>query len=62
MTGQGITGRNATFAATDRVFRKACELAQTPPTKRQASKWHNGYGKAFPMKNAAVLMLREVDK
>ena len=57
---------NKEFAATDKKFKKACELAGLPfprPVKkdkmakemnslnRQASKWRNGKGIAFSFRN-----------
>lgn len=57
---------NKEFAATDKKFKKACELAKLPfprPVKkdkmakemnslvRQASKWRNGKGIAFTFRN-----------
>lgn len=39
------------------VFRRACELASIPPTKRQASKWRNGKGLARRFMTAAILIL-----
>lgn len=38
---------NKTFAETNQVFRNACLMAEIPATKRQASKYRNGYGKAW---------------
>jgi hypothetical protein len=35
------------------LFRRACEVAGIPVTKRQASKWNNGYGKALQFRRAA---------
>lgn len=45
---------NLKFSITDRVFQKACDLADVMPTKRQASKFRRGHGRAFSMKAAAV--------
>jgi len=39
-------GRNK-GTMSDPVFLKACKLAKVEPTKRQASKWNNGYGAAY---------------
>jgi hypothetical protein len=41
---------NREFAEKNQEFRTACELAGTPPTSRQASKYRNEKGKAFPFK------------
>lgn len=41
------------FASNDRLFRKACELAQLNPTGRQASKWHSHKGLAYAHKQEA---------
>ena len=38
---------NKTFAQTNTAFKTACEKAGLPPTKRQASKFRNEYGKAY---------------
>lgn len=38
---------NKTFAQTNTAFKTACENAGLPPTKRQASKFRNEYGKAY---------------
>ena len=37
----------------NRVFRRACELAGIPATRRQASRWNKGRGKAYQFRNAA---------
>lgn len=36
------------------VFLKACELAEIPVTRRQASKFNNGYGAAYAMRFKAL--------
>ena len=36
------------FAATDRLFRKCCELAGVQPSPRQASKFRGAKGKGKP--------------
>jgi len=42
------------------LFIKCCELAGVSPTKRQASKFRNGKGEAYPMRlEAAQLIYRE---
>jgi len=38
---------NKEFLEQDQIFKRACELVQLPPTKRQASKFRNKKGKAF---------------
>ena len=38
---------NREFAAQDQTFRTACFNAHVEPTKRQASKYRNGKGRAF---------------
>jgi hypothetical protein len=38
---------NRSFADTDKSFLNLCKRADTPPTKRQASKFRNHKGKAF---------------
>lgn len=45
------------FAANDKLFRLACELAATAPTRRQASKWHQGRGLAVRHKQDAKRQL-----
>jgi hypothetical protein len=42
---------NTEFAEKDREFRAACERAGIPPSKRQASKWRLGFGKAWDNRN-----------
>ena len=37
---------NLLFALRNRVFKTACKLANIEPTKRQASKFRRGLGKA----------------
>lgn len=37
---------NEDFAKQDRLFKKACELAEVEATPRQASRWRNGTGAA----------------
>ena len=41
---------NRTFAQTNQAFKNACEKAETPPTKRQASKYRNKRGIAYKNK------------
>lgn len=36
------------------IFQKTCELTRTQPTKRQASKYRSGKGKAFTAKLKAT--------
>jgi hypothetical protein len=38
---------NADYAATQEHFKKACEMAETPATARQASKFRMGKGIAY---------------
>ncbi len=38
---------NAEFAVSDKAFQEACKRAGIRPTRRQASKWKLGFGKAF---------------
>lgn len=38
---------NKTFAQTDKRFLNACELANIPATKRQASKFRRNFGLAY---------------
>lgn len=45
---------NAHFAAHDTVFRRACILADVEATKRQASKYRNGRGRAFAFHRQAL--------
>jgi hypothetical protein len=44
---------NTEFANSDYVFRKACALADVPPSPRQASKYRNGRGVAYKFKGTA---------
>jgi len=47
-----IRGQNANQGTmADDKFKKACEAAGVPVTKRQASKWNNGKGKAYAFRN-----------
>lgn len=50
---------NRKFADTNVLFRKACELAKVPPTKRQASKFRNHVGQAEQMRGSALRSLGE---
>lgn len=43
------------------IFRKACELAGVEPTRRQASKWNNGYGAAWNHRSEARRLLMEAE-
>jgi hypothetical protein len=43
---------NAVFAHTDDNFKKACAEAEIPATRRQASKWRRGAGKAYKTRKA----------
>jgi len=44
---------NTAFAQNDQAFRARCEAAGVPPTKRQASKFRLGKGRAFRAKVSA---------
>jgi hypothetical protein len=44
------------------VFVRACKLAGLQPTKRQASKWRNGKGKAHGFVNQAIQELSKEAK
>jgi transposase len=46
-TAAGRVMTNASFAATDEEFKKACEKAGIPPSARQASKWFRKAGLAY---------------
>lgn len=41
---------NTEFAKTNEVFRKACEIADIEPSRRQASKYRMNTGTAFKKK------------
>lgn len=43
--------------APDQVFKKACELAEIPATRRQQVKWRKGRGKALAQKFEAIKAL-----
>jgi hypothetical protein len=51
---------NAQYANTNDLFKHACFLAKIPATKRQASKWHNRYGKASKFRAQAIKEVREL--
>lgn len=57
MSRTGPTARQ--IAATDTLFRKACAVAEIPPTRRQASKFMRHIGTAFTKINEAKRQLRE---
>ena len=42
------------YKGTDSVFKKACDLASVPATKRQHSKYEREMGAAFKQKRAAA--------
>ena len=46
----------------DKLFLKACELTKIKPTKRQVSKFDNGYGLAFAKRNEAIDLLNKTDR
>lgn len=50
---------NRFFASDDLLFNVACKLAKTPATKRQASRWRSGKGKAYSFLNAARKVIQE---
>ena len=41
------------------VFEKACELADTKPTRRQQAKWRDGCGKALAFRSEAKRLIQE---
>lgn len=56
---------SSTISATpfdQRIFDKACELAETKPTKRQAKKWRDGCGKTLQFRWLAIAALEEEAK
>lgn len=46
MVGDG----NALFAKLNTKFQQCCERAGVEPTRRQASKWRRGFGRAWAAK------------
>lgn len=44
---------NRSFAETNEMFKKCCELAKIKATKRQASKFKRNRGKAYTFKTVA---------
>jgi hypothetical protein len=38
---------NSQYAASDKAFQEACKKAGIPPSRRQASKFKLGFGKAW---------------
>ena len=44
----------AEFASKSEVFRAACEMAETKPTKRQARKWRQRRGLAWETRKAVA--------
>lgn len=48
----------ADFLASSPLFRKACELAHIPPTKRQARKWLTHRGAAWERRHDASAELQ----
>lgn len=50
---------NTEFAEKDQEFRFACEKAQLPPTKRQASKYRLKSGRAYKFRNGNSAALDE---
>jgi hypothetical protein len=47
------------FAKSDELFKRACQLADTKPTKRQAAKWRRGAGKARQFMRQAAQQLTD---
>jgi hypothetical protein len=47
------------YYGNDRLFLTACALADTPVTRRQATKWGQGRGKAYARKGEARRQLNE---
>jgi len=45
---------NAEEAKSNKLFRMACKMAGTEPTRRQFSKWRNGKGLAVAFKISAL--------
>jgi len=50
---------NREFSQKDSVFKKACELANTPATSRQASKFRNHIGLAYDKRKEAIRLTKE---
>lgn len=48
------TVTNRDLAAGNHLFKRACELAKVPATKRQASKWRNRRGQAYAQRHEAA--------
>lgn len=46
--------RLSKFSKENKLFLKCCELANVPPTMRQASKFRNGKGLAFHKKGEGI--------
>jgi hypothetical protein len=53
---------NNTFAATDSLFQKCCELAGIKPCGRQASKFRNQKGAAYKHRAIAKTKLEKQTK
>lgn len=45
---------NETFALNNQEFKEACERGNIPATARQASKYRNGYGRAYQNRQTAA--------
>jgi len=43
------------------IFQEACKIAGIEPTTRQASKWRNKKGKAYPFRFKSKLKITEGD-
>lgn len=52
---------NREMAQSHEVFRKACELAETPATKRQAAKFNQKRGRAYEKHHEARRALAQPD-
>ena len=50
------------FAAVDDLFKRACKLAGTDPTKRQAGKWWRKTGLAYKHRGAALHETMELQR
>ena len=50
---------HAKFAKGNALFMVSCELAGIEPTRRQASKFRNHKGRAWPMRIEAVKKIQE---
>lgn len=53
---------NDDMAKHNKLFRRACELANVQPTRRQASRWRNRRGRAYAKRHDAVKTLGSGDE